>query len=90
MAIFARLPIDLASNYGGYFGRTIGPRLRVSRRAMRRIACAFPDNSDAEDQRIVRGMWDNLGRALAEYPHLDRICSAGSPRVEIVNARIPS
>jgi KDO2-lipid IV(A) lauroyltransferase len=30
-------------------------------------------------------MWDNLGRAVAEYPHLDWICAAESGRVEIVN-----
>jgi KDO2-lipid IV(A) lauroyltransferase len=87
MALFTCLPVDWASNCGGYVGRVIGPRLRTSRRAMRNIARAFPRNDDAENRRILRGMWDNLGRSLAEYPHLNRICAAGSPRVELVNAR---
>ena len=87
MAIFSCLPVDWASNCGGYVGRVIGPRLRPSRRAMRNIARAFPRNDDAENRRILRGMWDNLGRSLAEYPHLNRICAAGSPRVELVNDR---
>jgi len=53
---------------------------------MRNIARAFPRNDEAENRRILRGMWDNLGRSLAEYPHLNSICAAGSPRVELVNA----
>jgi lauroyl/myristoyl acyltransferase len=27
---------------------------------------AVPENSDAENGRILCGMWDNLGRAMAE------------------------
>jgi Kdo2-lipid IVA lauroyltransferase/acyltransferase len=86
MGIFACLPVDRASSLGGYFGRSVGPRLRLSRRAMRNIAGAFPANDDAKNRQILVGMWDNLGRTLAEYPHLTRICAAGSARVEIVNA----
>jgi KDO2-lipid IV(A) lauroyltransferase len=86
MAIFSCMPVDWASSCGGYLGRVIGPRLRMSRRALRNIALAFPHNDDSENRRILRGMWDNLGRAVAEYPHLNRICAAGSPRVEVVNA----
>jgi Kdo2-lipid IVA lauroyltransferase/acyltransferase len=37
-----------------------------------RIAAAFPDKSKAEIDAILAGMWDNLGRILAEYAHLDR------------------
>lgn len=86
MAIFACLSVDRASSLGGYVGRAIGPRLPQSRRALRNIASAFPANDDAQNRRILIGMWDNLGRTLAEYPHLPRICAAGSSRVEIVNA----
>jgi KDO2-lipid IV(A) lauroyltransferase len=48
--IFMVLPLDTASALGGWIGRTIGPRLRTSRKARR-----------------------NLGRVMAEYPHLDQI-----------------
>jgi KDO2-lipid IV(A) lauroyltransferase len=84
MAIFACLPIDWASGLGGFIGRTVGPRIGASRRALRNLRQAMPENSAAENERILRGMWDNLCRALAEYPHLARIV-AGSGRVEIVN-----
>jgi KDO2-lipid IV(A) lauroyltransferase len=86
MGIFACLPVDRASGLGGYVGRRIGPLLRMSRRAIKNIARAFPENDDEANRKILLGMWDNLGRAFAEYPHLARICAADSPRVEIVNA----
>jgi Kdo2-lipid IVA lauroyltransferase/acyltransferase len=85
MTMFACLPVDWASTLGGFIGRTAGPRIGVSRRALRNLRQAMPENSDAENRRILRGMWDNLGRAIAEYPHLARISASGSDRVEIVN-----
>lgn len=77
---FAVLPLDWASGIGGWIGRTVGPRLAASKKALRNIQNAFPDNSDADNRVILRDMWDNLGRVMAEYPHLERI----KDRVEIV------
>ncbi len=85
MAFFACLPVDWASAIGGYIAQTLGLRTGLSRRALRNLRCALPENSDAENDRILRGMWDNLGRSVGEYPHLAWICSAKSHRVEIVN-----
>lgn len=72
-AIFGCLPLAAASAAGGALGRWIGPHLGISRRARRRLAAAFPERSAAEIDRILRGMWDNLGRVAVEYPHLRRI-----------------
>jgi KDO2-lipid IV(A) lauroyltransferase len=69
------LPVDWASALGGWIGRTIGPRMGQNRKAMRNLSRALPENSLAENRRIITGMWDNLGRTIAEYPHLRRICS---------------
>ena len=67
-----RLPgLDAASAMGGWVGRTIGPRLGITRRARRRIARAMPELSEGEVERIVAAMWDNLGRVAFEYAHLD-------------------
>ncbi len=87
MLIFACLPLDWASGFGGFVGRIVGPRLGLSRRALRNLGRAMPENSEAENRRILRGMWDNLCRAMAEYPHLGRIGASGSGRVEIVNGQ---
>ena len=85
VTVFAAMPVEWASWLGGRITRLIGPRLGVSRRALRNLIRAMPENDAAENRRIVHGMWDNLGRALAEHPHLARICDAASDRVEIVN-----
>jgi KDO2-lipid IV(A) lauroyltransferase len=70
---FALWPLDVASAIGGWIGRTIGPRLAISRRAYKHIHLAFPDMPQAEQDRIVIEMWDNLARNIAETPHLDKL-----------------
>lgn len=67
------IPVDAASAAGGWIARTVGPRLPVSRTGRRNLRRAFPKMSDAEIERILRGVWDNLGRTVAEYPHLLKI-----------------
>lgn len=86
MTIFACLPVDWASGFGGWLGRTIGPRLGLSRQALSNLRIALPDNDEFQNRRILRGMWDNLGRTVAEFPHLSRICAGRSKRVQIINA----
>jgi Kdo2-lipid IVA lauroyltransferase/acyltransferase len=78
------LPLDAASALGGMLARRIGPRLGVSNRARRNLRAALPGLSATQIEKILRGMWDNLGRVVAEYPHLRhiRVFGAGS-RVEI-------
>jgi Kdo2-lipid IVA lauroyltransferase/acyltransferase len=69
---FRALPLPAASATGGFMARQIGPRMGVTRRAERNLRRAMPDLGDADITRIIRGMWDNLGRVVAEYPHLGR------------------
>lgn len=64
---FKIMPAAWASNIGGWLGRTIGSRLAASRKAMRNIQNALPE---ADHDKVLNGMWDNLGRTFAEYPHL--------------------
>lgn len=85
MGLFACLPVDWASALGAAIGLAIGPRIGASRRALRNIRLAMPENDEPENRRILRGMWANLGRSMAEYPHLAGINAAGAGRVEIVN-----
>jgi len=95
-AFFRLLPLDAASALGGALTRGIGPLLGISKRARLNLRRALPDLTDADVRRIVRGMWDNLGRVVAEYPHLGefKLYEAGG-RVtvegfrEIVDARGP-
>ncbi len=84
LGIFGALPIDIASRLGGRLGRAIGPRLGLTRVARRNIQRALPQLRPAGVQAVIAGMWENLGRNAAEYPHLGRFYDGG--RVEIVGA----
>ncbi|PWR22058.1 lipid A biosynthesis lauroyl acyltransferase [Zavarzinia compransoris] len=61
---------DRASALGGFVASRLGPRIGVSRTARRQLETVFPGLGEAERERIVRGVWDNLGRYFTEYAHL--------------------
>ena len=83
--LFRLLPIDSASALGGWIGRRVGPLLvAANRRALHNLALVMPELTDAERRRIVRGMWDNIGRTFGEYPHL--VAIRDSDRVEVIGA----
>lgn len=73
MLLFRIMPLDMASATGGWLGRAIGPRLAASRKALRNIEQALPDLTPEQHKQAIREMWDNLGRVMAEYPHLRTI-----------------
>jgi len=82
MALFRPLGLERASALGGWIGRTIGPLLRSDRTARANLAASLPDNTDAERDAIRMTMWDNLGRVVAEYPHLGKFSPHGAnPRI---------
>lgn len=85
-ALTGLLPLDRASSLGGLLARNLGPLLPVSRRALRQLARALPELAQGERKRVVRAMWDNLGRVAAEYPHLHEIRCYEGGRVEVVGA----
>ncbi len=84
LLVFRMLPTDAASNVGGFLARTIGPRLSITRRALKNLRLVYPERSEEDLAEIVRGMWDNIGRVVAEYPHLGWIANPRSGRVEII------
>jgi len=53
--------------------RKIGPKLREHGIAKAQLEAAFPDKSPAEIDRILDGVWDNIGRFAAEFAQIDRI-----------------
>ncbi len=70
VALSRALGPDRASDLGGFVARTLGPRLGVSKRALRNLAMAMPELDAAARARILREIWDNLGRTTLEYPHI--------------------
>jgi len=70
LLLFKTIGMQAASSLGGWIGRTIGPRLAASRKARANIQNALPH---ADPDTIITQMWDNLGRVMAEYPHLEQL-----------------
>ena len=89
LALVRALPAVAASDLGGAVARTLGPLLPVSRVAETNLRHALPELDATARRRVIRRMWDNLGRTVAEFPHLPalRECPAG-PGWEIEGAEL--
>ena len=72
--VCGRLSPDAAARLGDALLRRIGPRLRKNEHVPHNLALACPAASGAGLARLVAAAWGDLGAAIAEYPHLERIC----------------
>ena len=62
---------ERAANFAAAVMRRIGPLLPEHRLGRANLRAAFPEKSAAEIERILSGVWDNLGRVAAEFVHLN-------------------
>ena len=90
MGLFRLLGIDAASAVGGFIGRHVFYRITpVTDRARENLGASYPEMKQAEIETIIREMCDNLGRTVAEYPHLDKLTPRGTnPRLQIEGKEI--
>jgi KDO2-lipid IV(A) lauroyltransferase len=65
------------ANFAGALLRKIGPLFKEHRLGREQLRAAFPEKSDAEIEKILGGVWDNLGRIAIEFAHLDEFCVEG-------------
>ena len=87
IALLRRLGPVGASNLCGWIARSIGPLLPVSKVAHRNLELAMPELDPVARRRIVRGVWDNLGRTAGELVHTDRLgVTTSGPGWEYVGA----
>ncbi len=68
------------ANFAGAFMRKIGPLFKEHRIGREQLRAAFPEKSNAEIEKILGGVWDNLGRIAIEFAHLDEFCVEGFGR----------
>src|SRR6516162_5360763 len=59
------------ADFSGAVMRKVGPLFKEHRLGRENLRAAFPEKSDAEIERILAGVWDNLGRVAVEFAHLD-------------------
>ncbi|GMQ84253.1 MAG: lysophospholipid acyltransferase family protein [Gammaproteobacteria bacterium] len=74
-----------ASATGRKLFRRLGPKTHKHQRIKRNLRLAFGNLNDDETEGLARGIWENFGAVLAEYPHLAKIRATGaSPRIDVV------
>jgi KDO2-lipid IV(A) lauroyltransferase len=90
LALLRALPPATASNLGGWIARTAGVWLPQSAIADANLRAAMPDLAAADRARIIRGVWDNLGRTVAELPHIGalRRDTPAGPGIVFENAAV--
>jgi len=71
MRAIKRVDRQRAANFAGALLRKAGPLFKEHRIGRAQLRAAFPEKSDAEIEKILAGVWDNLGRVAAEFVHLD-------------------
>ena len=60
-----------AADLAAAAARKVGPLFKEHCLGRENLHAAFPEKSDAEIERILAGVWDNLGRVAVEFAHLD-------------------
>ena len=82
-----RMSVERVSSLGSVIGRTLGARSKRNARALANLSAAMPHSTPAEREAIVRSMWDNFGRTVAEILHFDEI-AANPTRVSLANPEL--
>ena len=71
------LPPATSSALMGAIFEAIGPLTPWQGRARRNLALAMPELDAAGQRRVLSGMWNNFGRVVGEFPHMQRIAASG-------------
>ena len=84
VALLRLMPIDTASDFGGWLFRVLGPLTPIQKTVERNLELAFPEMDADRRRQLITRQWENTGRTLAgEVPVLDRIIRQPD-RVEII------
>ena len=74
--------VERASAVGGWICRQIGPRTRKHAHVLDNLRIVFPEATEEWIRRTAIEVWGQIGRVLAEYPHLPTFADSG--RIELV------
>jgi KDO2-lipid IV(A) lauroyltransferase len=84
LGVLARRTPEDASRLAHRIFRAIGPRTSKQRVVLRNLRVALPERSDEDIEEVAREIFGNMGVALAEIVHLERIWSERESRLEFV------
>jgi KDO2-lipid IV(A) lauroyltransferase len=73
LKVLRRLDRKRTANFFGRLMRFVGPWLPEHKVGRANLVAAFPGKPSEEIDKILLGVWENLGRVGAEFAHLDRM-----------------
>ncbi len=68
--IFRIIGYKAASNFGFFIGKVFGPKFRSKKTIVDNIRNYKSSLKNTEIEKIIKKMWGNYGRILAEYPYV--------------------
>ena len=77
------LPLGISSFLMGKLSSLIGPRLGVTKKAYNNIKNVMPEKNEKEITKIIKDMWENLGKVAGEYQHLSKISPEKNNKIQI-------
>ena len=77
------LPLGISSFLMGKLSSLIGPRLGVTKKAYNNIKNVMPEKNEKEITKIIKDMWENLGKVAGEYPHLSKFDPEKNNKIQI-------
>ncbi len=89
IGIVRLVPEKIAKTIAIFLTREVGMRLPRNRVGLDNLRRAFPEKTEQERRAILIEAWENLGRTVVEYAHLEKIWdfdphSMTGTRVEVV------
>lgn len=82
---FRRMPFEKASAAGANWLTGFAPLTSKHTTMLRNLRLAFPNETELWREDVARGVWNQLGRSLGEFPHLHEITFAeGEARTEVI------
>jgi KDO2-lipid IV(A) lauroyltransferase len=76
---------DTASALGCRVGRLLGPLSHKHKLVLANLRTAFPERLPHQLEPMARAIWGAIGRTLAEYPLLPRICDPREDRIRLLD-----
>ena len=77
------LPLGISSFLMGKLSSLIGPRLGVTKKAYNNIKNVMPEKNEKEITKIIKDMWENLGKVAGEYPHLSKLDPEKNNKIQV-------
>tara|TARA_Y100000590_G_C15703049_1_gene1007495 strand:- start:220 stop:1080 length:861 start_codon:yes stop_codon:yes gene_type:complete len=72
LLIFKLIGYEKASNLGEKIGKIFGPYFRSKKKIIQNLKISNIEKTNIDEEQLIKNMWGNYGRILAEYPFLKK------------------